>query len=47
MARAVGLPSCAFRVMGTGMYWIDPDPGPDDGDEIVPPLAYWPAASFS
>ena len=45
IASAVGLPSWALRVIGTGMYCTDGSLDPE-GD-VLPVLAYLPAASFS
>ena len=49
IASAVGLPSCAFIVMGTGMYCtlrVPTVPLAELGDELDA-LALWPPASFS
>jgi hypothetical protein len=43
IARAVGLPSCALMVIGTGMYWMLRVPLV----ELLEALALWPEASFS
>lgn len=46
MARAVGLPSCALIVMGTGMYCTLSPVCVEPGLELEA-LAAWPEASFS
>lgn len=46
MARAVGLPSCALMVMGTGMYCTLRVPLVEFGAELEA-LALWPLANFS